>query len=569
MSFWKSNDVYVIPCRDNNNMGEKYQLVKELGYQKIHFIVNCSPQQMLKELIHPTEFDPNLDYYVSDKTEPTRKLKGKLPNGDILEWKHSTLLCNTKPVCDDCFLKGRVLLKRYCTRHRKNLQSTTSEEISPTKQDVIINDVEIDEKTIKIPLKNKNHKIIAYALADKEDENRLSKLTWYKQKNGYVQAGFVDKLGRRTAIMMHRFILNSQPGSLTDHRNHNRQDNRKANLGTISPSENNHNKTKNPNSSSKYFGVSIDKQNKKKKWQASCKKEFLGNFAKEEWAAYAYDQGAIRLFGDKAQINNIAKPDNFVAWKQRSPTNNVEIDGKKAKGLSIVKRNNKECFRLSLRVNGVVHNKVYKDINEAKTAYIKLRNVIDTTPKPVINMLRNSQGIAILPCTNTFGVLVDDDTFFKYSSQKCNLSAIYPSVLVNGKSCLLHRLVTNAQVGEIVDHIDRDPLNAQFDNLRIVDSSTNAHNRTKLTGKSSKFIGVHKSKDKYRVCIMKNGITHDAGLYDCEKVAGWTADQLSKELFGIHARTNNVKLTGYVFANKRTLPIETNTLISKRQKIEK
>jgi hypothetical protein len=314
--------------------------------------------------------------------------------------------------------------------------------------------------------------------------------------------------------------------------------------------------------------VSFNNRHKHKKWTAWCKQEYLGNFEKEEWAAYAYDQGAIRIFGDKAQINNIPKSEDFVPWKPRPPTNNVEIDGKKAKGLSIVKRNNKQCYRLSLRVNGIVHNKIYKDINEAKKEYIKLRNMINITPKPTIIMERNSQGIAILPCTNTIGVLVDDDIFLKYSSQKCSLSTDYPNVVVNGKSCLLHRLVTNAQIGELVDHIDRNPLNAQFNNLRIVDSSTNAHNRTKLQGTTSKFIGVHKSKDKYRVVISKNGVPYDAGLYDSEKVAGWTADQLSKELFGVNARSNNIKLTGYEYKNKRTLPIQ-NTKNVKRQKMEK
>jgi hypothetical protein len=188
MSFWQSNGWYKISCCDDDNMSEKYQLLKELGYEKVHFILNCSPQQMLKELMDPTEFEnPDVDYYVSERTESTHKLKGKLPNGDILEFKNGVLLGNKKKLCNDCFLSGKVTQSQYCRNHKKvKIESKKSKE--KIEKIEILNDVEVDENTIKIPLYDRNHNIVAYALADKEDEEKLSGIAWSIQGKGYVGA---------------------------------------------------------------------------------------------------------------------------------------------------------------------------------------------------------------------------------------------------------------------------------------------------------------------------------------------------------------------------------------------
>lgn len=64
------------------------------------------------------------------------------------------------------------------------------------------------------------------------------------------------------------------------------------------------------------------------------------------------------------------------------------------------------------------------------------------------------------------------------------------------KIVCVHRLVATAFIGckpgDIVDHIDRDPLNNMVQNLRLVDKRTNALNSTKSRSNCGAR-GVHKS----------------------------------------------------------------------------
>lgn len=94
---------------------------------------------------------------------------------------------------------------------------------------------------------------------------------------------------------------------LIDHSNKNKSDNRIKNLIEKNHSENNHNKPKHKNASSKYYGVSL--HSGKKHWQVKIKKDgeefYLGIYKNEIDAAKAYNEKAIELYGDHANLNVI------------------------------------------------------------------------------------------------------------------------------------------------------------------------------------------------------------------------------------------------------------------------
>ncbi len=90
----------------------------------------------------------------------------------------------------------------------------------------------------------------------------------------------------------------------------------------------------------------------------------------------------------------------------------------------------------------------------------------------------------------------------------------------------IHRLVAKAFCSnennyEIVDHIDRDPKNNHFSNLRWCTQSQNNRNRNKFQGCSSRYIGVSfKTRyQKWEATLKINGKNKYLGYYDTEEEA--------------------------------------------------
>jgi hypothetical protein len=99
----------------------------------------------------------------------------------------------------------------------------------------------------------------------------------------------------------------------------------------------------------------------------------------------------------------------------------------------------------------------------------------------------------------------------------------------------LHRLIANAQPGEIIDHIDRDSLNCRRSNLRRVTRQQNCHNcgPTRKPG-TSKYKGVSFSRraGRFRAQINFNRRRMYLGYFDNEEDAARAYNAKAAELFG-------------------------------------
>ncbi len=135
------------------------------------------------------------------------------------------------------------------------------------------------------------------ALVDLDDYEKLSSNKWNCTHKGYASS----KNG-----YMHRIIMNADENSQVDHINGNKLDNRKINLRLVNNSQNHANKGLLKNNTSGYKGVWYQRRNVNK-WIANIwadnKKYHIGSFATKKEAAQAYDNMAIKLFGDYAKTN--------------------------------------------------------------------------------------------------------------------------------------------------------------------------------------------------------------------------------------------------------------------------
>jgi len=137
-------------------------------------------------------------------------------------------------------------------------------------------------------------------LVDDEDYEFLNQWKWHLSTNGHAIRCATVGLREYKNIYMHRVILNTPDGLLTDHIDRNKLNNCKSNLRVCTSSQNVANTAVRKNNTSGFKGVHYGKD--KKKWIATIcvlyKIKKLGAFKTPEEAAIAYKKAAEKYFGE-------------------------------------------------------------------------------------------------------------------------------------------------------------------------------------------------------------------------------------------------------------------------------
>ena len=143
-------------------------------------------------------------------------------------------------------------------------------------------------------------------LIDTTDYDSVKRHRWHagKSDNTYYVATEIKKPdGGHTTLRLHQLLLSG--ADEVDHKLGNGLDNRRINLRAATRSQNEVNKSKRTNTSSKFRGVYWYKRTKKFRAHIEIqgKNISLGYFVSEFDAARAYDAAAIKHFGEFARPN--------------------------------------------------------------------------------------------------------------------------------------------------------------------------------------------------------------------------------------------------------------------------
>lgn len=124
--------------------------------------------------------------------------------------------------------------------------------------------------------------------------------------------------------------------------------------------------------------------------------------------------------------------------------------------------------------------------------------------------------------SKTFGILIvklDNDDYDSFKNYSFNVSKsgnfLYVRVNINGKKSYLHRLITNAKNGVVVDHKNRDTLDNRKSNLQVCTHQENLRNQKRKENKSG-HTGVcwNKNAKKWTAQIKHNYKKIHLGVFE-------------------------------------------------------
>ena len=136
----------------------------------------------------------------------------------------------------------------------------------------------------RIPLYKKKI-IVDYAVVDDEDYEIVSLMKWRKSPRGYAVA--------KRSELMHRIIMNPDSGLYIDHINHDKLDNRRANLRVVTQKMNMANRVLNKNNKTGVKGVQFFRN----KYRVFIGAKYVGVYRTIEEASQAYEEAFKEHFG--------------------------------------------------------------------------------------------------------------------------------------------------------------------------------------------------------------------------------------------------------------------------------
>jgi HNH endonuclease/AP2 domain len=346
-----------------------------------------------------------------------------------------------------------------------------------------------------------------YALVNDCDYELLKGYRWW---NSHGRVRSEVKIGdTKVMIWMHRIVANTPDDMVCDHHNNNPLDNRRSNLRNTTQRINLQNqKPQNPKTS-RYKGVLWDKR--RNKWRAHVmldnKSHHLGLFDSETDAAAAYNDGATKLFGEYARLNDLTG----------------EMDRK----LAIIRK--------------------YTDGDKPFPAPLKFPS--DTLPhlraKTMLIPLSGPTGkgkFAIVD-TGDYKHLSQFTWNYVYGYARLANAAKLKKQGVAPKSTM-HQMLLPAPDGYMVDHVNQNKLDNRRSNLRLATHTGNMRNTSVKPNKTTQsvFKGVFKQGNGWQASISVDYKQIYIGFYGTQREAAQAYNDAAIKYHGEFAGLNDLSI---------------------------
>ena len=153
------------------------------------------------------------------------------------------------------------------------------------------------------------------------------------------------------------------------------------------------------------------------------------------------------------------------------------------------------------------------------------------------------KGARVIGISKGMYTLVDESDYAQLSRYKWYMMKggrnRYAFRAAGKKQIKMHRQITRAPAGLVVDHIDNDGLNNRRSNLRLCTIKQNSRNARGRKG-TSEYKGVCWCKlcEKWQASIACDGRGKTIGFFEHEIDAALAYDEYARELFGEYAYLN-------------------------------
>jgi hypothetical protein len=383
--------------------------------------------------------------------------------------------------------------------------------------------------TVNIPISSRRG-VFAVVSADKYD---LVKGKRFAVNGG----GYAQTYANGRYFLLSHLVAGTQPlGMVKDHINNDKLDNRTENLRNATPSQNAQNKRKKRGCSSKYIGVCRHKRRSQIGWQCNIRSAGRVYYAFKETeleAARSYDRAAYFFYGEHARTNNLLSKDEIQLALKTAPQTPVK---KSSLPPSVVRRGKKFQVLMTDLHNKKQYHGTFETVTEAAAKAEEIRGKREAErerSRDKKSITYNSEGQAYIVANKTtdhpLEVLVDESLWDEIDGYSWSSDGQkYPSGRIEGNLIFLHifvwkKLHPNEELDtptHQIDHRNHNILDVRGENLHKLTCAENTHKRRKMSGTTSRFVGVHRAREKWAAAITVKGRKKWLGYFDVEEDAG-------------------------------------------------